>query len=195
MSTEPQFDRLPATFQPTTLIIPLALAADGLSYGPSQLAYFGDGTIPRTRQHFEVLDGRKPHQQVSSYPSSLTEHVPFGTALRDICRSYPNHVSGSMLLVFDAAGWTAWEIWVALPVAFKLADPMIRRYGKGPNKKVDRFPFRWLDDMMKAQKMAALVAVGAEEEGGEDQLSMVASAGASSDGAGEWPSDESATLC
>lgn len=145
-----------------------------LNDSSERLAFFGDDDVLRTQHNYYVLAGRLPCQEVRGYPS-LSTPVPARTSLEEICKQYPNHVSGRMLLVFAAAGWSTKQIWAALPPAFKLVDPL-RPDDDSPSAR--RLPYRYLHNLTKEQKLAAVREAGGRAL--EDQLNLLNSAGSSS---------------
>jgi hypothetical protein len=117
-------ERLPADYEPH-------MRTFDLTDGESRLSFFGTDNVPRLHHHYLVLDGRSEHDEVEWYPG-LEEPISAKTSLKQICKEYPNHVSGTMLLVFDAAGWKVTDMWREMPDDFKDYDPLARRTDEDP---------------------------------------------------------------
>lgn len=107
--------RLPATHPIRQQAITVGHGTRG---GINQLAFFGGETVARTIHPLTVERGRVGRAGSSAYPSADTV-LPARLTLAEICRLYPNHVWGSLLRVFIAEGWTAEQVWQALPASYR----------------------------------------------------------------------------
>lgn len=142
-----QIDHLPTDYWPDPKPVTLT---DGMA----RLAYFGTDTELRTHSWLLVVDGRKPYELVSGYPF-LSVPIPARTSLREICKRYPNHVSGKMLLVFDAANWSCSDIWAAMPADFKARDRIkARKKNQFFGENARRYAHTHLVRMLKMEKKA-----------------------------------------
>lgn len=103
---------------------PSMVVAPGKDSGRNLMVIFQDiDNQPRLNHNIHCITGRnKGHW--AHFNSVADVDIPVGTTLKQMCTFYPLHCWGEVLRIFMAEGWTAEQIWRALPEPARCHAPI-----------------------------------------------------------------------